>query len=351
MDMLRSLWIFLSSIARDGTAPLSGIGSVVLAVVAASGHTPGLPASYFWAAAFICFVFATFRVWLGEHHLADRLRQPATPARALDGGAAPDVAEPTPERVFLGSNSTPEFLVAQVKGHTKLQARKVIEVYLGKWLKVAGTVQDVSDRFSRGVEATVILPSSLWVVLDFDARWTDRVSILIKGSAITVVGQLQAVSEGGVVTLGQCEIVKSSEAFQGQNSPTWQSLADRFGQLENKPVPIWGEWILTIETSQYQWWIRHSSEVAVKMCLELCKEGGKSLLAEPSFILKFPRIAAITDDGDRWCSGVHLIAGIGKKTSDGASSQPGRVVHTEGGVVKDLPKASQVLCQMARNGF
>lgn len=131
----------------------------------------------------------------------------------------------------------------------------------------------------------------------------------------------------------------------------WKELASNFKELTRTPTPIWVDWIYTFETKRYDWWVRHSSEYAVKLCIELCKEGGRLLLAEPPFRQKFPDIAAVTDDGDRWLLAVYKVAGIGKVRASLQSSALGVVTTGEGGEIKDLPGASQVLCQMALNGF
>jgi len=133
-------------------------------------------------------------------------------------------------------------------------------------------------------------------------------------------------------------------------SQCWDSLADRFGRLEKKPFPIWAQWTYTAETNQYKWTIRHSSDVAISMCIELSKEAGRLLLAEPTFKTKFPAVAAIVDAGDRWCLAVHKVGKMGKVSVLGGATQP-EVLHGEMGEIKDFPGASQVLCQMARNGF
>lgn len=131
----------------------------------------------------------------------------------------------------------------------------------------------------------------------------------------------------------------------------WEYLAARFKELPFEPIRIWGEWIYTNETKQYQWWVRHPSEVGVKMCIELCKEAGRLLLAEPRFRVRFPDVSAVLDDGDRWLLAVYKVSGIGKLTATGTSASYGVLTTSEGGEIKDLSGASQVLCQMARNGF
>ncbi|MGA8221161.1 MAG: deaminase [Candidatus Acidiferrales bacterium] len=131
----------------------------------------------------------------------------------------------------------------------------------------------------------------------------------------------------------------------------WRSLFDRFKAIDVKPIPVWAEWIYTIESKQYEWWVRHSSEVAVKLSIELCKEGGKMLRMEPEFCRRFSDVAAVNDDGDRWLVGLHKVAGVGKARGEGKTVNQGVVTHSENGEIRDLPGASQVLCQMAINGF
>jgi len=131
----------------------------------------------------------------------------------------------------------------------------------------------------------------------------------------------------------------------------WEAVAIKFKSLVAQPIPIRGEWIYTFETKRYEWWVRHPSDTAAKLCIEICKEAGRLLLAEPSFREKFRDIAAIIDDGDRWLLAVYKVAKIGKVTAKLSSSTYGVATTGEGGEIKDLPGASQVLCQMALNGF
>jgi hypothetical protein len=136
-----------------------------------------------------------------------------------------------------------------------------------------------------------------------------------------------------------------------RRSESWKELARRFKEIENEPIRMWAEWIYTFETKQYEWWIKHPSENAVKLCMELCKEAGRVLLAEQSFQRKFHDIAAVIDDGDRWLLAIYKITGIGKIRAQMKSASYGVEQNAEAGEIKDLPGASQVLCQMAVNGF
>lgn len=131
----------------------------------------------------------------------------------------------------------------------------------------------------------------------------------------------------------------------------WESLAARFKQLVREPMPVWAEWIYTNETKHYEWWIRHPSEVNVKMCLELCKEGGRLLLIEPNLREQFPEVSTVLDDGDRWLLAIRKVARIGKMRAEGTTASCGAVTTRQAGEIRDVSGASQVLCQMARNGF
>jgi hypothetical protein len=63
---------FLSAFVRDWVALMSGIAAVLLGIVGASSDQP-LERRWFWIAAVICYLVASFRVWRAEHlaYLAD----------------------------------------------------------------------------------------------------------------------------------------------------------------------------------------------------------------------------------------------------------------------------------------
>jgi hypothetical protein len=137
-----------------------------------------------------------------------------------------------------------------------------------------------------------------------------------------------------------------------QKGDQWEAVARKFGNLVTRPIPIRAEWMYTVETKYYRWTVRHSSDTEVKLCIAICDEAGRLLLAEPSFRKKFPDIATIADDGDRWLVAIYKVATIGQVTANATEARFGVVVATgEGGEIKDLPGASRVLCQMALNGF
>ena len=71
---------FLRLLWRDMVALMSGLASVILAVLGAIVQGT-LPAWTFWAASAICLIFACYRVWLREHK--DRLEAMAVSPREV----------------------------------------------------------------------------------------------------------------------------------------------------------------------------------------------------------------------------------------------------------------------------
>jgi hypothetical protein len=53
-------------------------------------------------------------------------------------------ADATTDRIFVSESITPEYLIDFFKEHTAVQAAKLTEVYIGKWMKVTGSVQEVT---------------------------------------------------------------------------------------------------------------------------------------------------------------------------------------------------------------
>jgi hypothetical protein len=146
--------------------------------------------------------------------------------------------------------------------------------------------------------------------------------------------------------------VATGASKAAQKSEQWEAIASKFEKLPNRPIPIRAEWMYTVETKHYGWKVRHSSDVSTALCIAICEEAGRLLLTVPSFKKKYPDIAAIADDGDRWLVAIYKVAKIGEVTANATEARFGVVVATgEGGEIKDLPGASKVLCQKALNGF
>lgn len=119
---------------------------------------------------------------------------------------APVSAKPsTQERVFV--NLTADEIVKPFHDHTNLAARRLFEIYKGKWFRVEGAVANVSPYSDR--EVYVVLqtqpPNSTMISLYFDKPWFSRVEVLTRGSKIKAIG---VITRGGSGTLGldHCEL-------------------------------------------------------------------------------------------------------------------------------------------------
>lgn len=111
------------------------------------------------------------------------------------------------ERITI--DVTPEYLVSFFNNHTAVQANKLAEAYIGKWMKTSGTVQDVESQ--PGHILVLFRPSQHGplVYAPFrEQRWTDRVMTLKLGDNLTVFGQIRNVDRL-TLFMDKCEIVDS----------------------------------------------------------------------------------------------------------------------------------------------
>jgi hypothetical protein len=93
--------------------------------------------------------------------------------------------------------------------HVSVQAMKLLEPFLGKWLKVSGQLSDLNKIGTTWhVGAWIREPDgeSLQLSLSFENGWGPRLSILSRGANIKVLGQIQEVRQR-FVGLTRCELV------------------------------------------------------------------------------------------------------------------------------------------------
>ncbi len=107
-------------------------------------------------------------------------------------------------------NVEPNYLTGMFKGYTILQAKKLAENYMGKWMKLAGPINDVTQL---GDTYIVYLENHLYqsgatVSMRFDKSWKDRLSVLKIGDNIVVLGQIKEIDRT-VVLLDKCELIDS----------------------------------------------------------------------------------------------------------------------------------------------
>jgi hypothetical protein len=106
---------------------------------------------------------------------------------------------------------TPEYLTELFDEHTSIQAEKLIEAFIGKWMRLSGPVGNVSAIGEDAV--SVSLKSETFehpvVFLRFYGKCTieNQLRVLKKGDEITVIGQIREVTSMWI-ELENCELEK-----------------------------------------------------------------------------------------------------------------------------------------------
>jgi hypothetical protein len=113
-------------------------------------------------------------------------------------------------RNFVGASITPEYLVGLFKEHTSIQARKLIEPFTGKWMRVSGQVNEVISSSSDLAQVTFSgrgLTSDLaGIYMYFRTKDSiERLTILRRGDSLTIVGKIRDVS-AVQIDLDTCEL-------------------------------------------------------------------------------------------------------------------------------------------------
>ena len=113
---------------------------------------------------------------------------------------------PRDERIFLPEEITIKSLVDLTQGLTEVQAQGLIGPYIGKWKTVSGPIGNVTqDEFSKRVALDIRI-DDLLVMLWFDGRWLDRLTILPPRHMIRANGKISNISRHGL-WLSQCELL------------------------------------------------------------------------------------------------------------------------------------------------
>jgi len=111
---------------------------------------------------------------------------------------------PPNERMVV--DVTPEYLTSFFEKHTSIQATKLVEDYIGKWIKVAGPLGDVYPN-QVTFERTSRFGPTVFMYFDMNI-WKDRLAVLRRSRRIEVLGQLERVS-AMEVHLKNCELISS----------------------------------------------------------------------------------------------------------------------------------------------
>jgi|SRR5579859_1612084 len=113
-----------------------------------------------------------------------------------------------PSRIFLPDDINAEYLTGLYKTNTALQADGLAAPYRGRWMRVSGSVDNVSEEYGVFTISAFFpesrQPHRAVVLLRFDKRRADQVSLLKRGSALKAIGKVDIVNAAGV-SLADCE--------------------------------------------------------------------------------------------------------------------------------------------------
>jgi hypothetical protein len=126
--------------------------------------------------------------------------------------AASVIEQPRPEeRIFI--DVTPEYLAGFFKEHTDIQAQRLLSAYIGKWMESSGHLGEVSRvSFTELLQVSFQEVAAVTVIMFFSLEWADRLSVIKRGSPITVIGKIERAG-GNFVSFYDCELIS-----QGQHS-------------------------------------------------------------------------------------------------------------------------------------
>ncbi|MGO9008129.1 MAG: OB-fold protein [Beijerinckiaceae bacterium] len=99
-----------------------------------------------------------------------------------------------------------KYLTELCNDKTELQCINITATYVGKWIIVSGVVKDVSAlNLSIWPYISVMMNDTLDITIhaDFDKSYSEHISWMIKGTKITVHGQIEKIRRYGI-SLGEC---------------------------------------------------------------------------------------------------------------------------------------------------
>lgn len=116
------------------------------------------------------------------------------------------------DRIIVSASVTPAYLIGLFKEHTGIQAKKLIEQYLGKWMPIMGRVHDTHQRskfnFSKPEEKVAqlfIFDDGHLLIARFSEPWVERIAILRRGDEVRLIGKIAEVNALNL-ELDDCEL-------------------------------------------------------------------------------------------------------------------------------------------------
>lgn len=193
-----------------------------------------------WVGRWLVFMFGAWLFWRSLH--ASLTAPVAVPQIRSIASVQPSVNQPTESpspsaklttrrkagRTYV--DTTIESLVGLFEGRLDIQAKRLIQPYIGKWTTVHGPLGDVhadnddemvAVTFDRQDDQVVHFPD---VYLFFKPSWGNRLAALKKGDSITVVGRITKIDTWRV-TLWDCELEAVGVTGADQTSDDLRSVA------------------------------------------------------------------------------------------------------------------------------
>ncbi|HEY2034062.1 MAG TPA: hypothetical protein VGH02_10295 [Rhizomicrobium sp.] len=108
-----------------------------------------------------------------------------------------DLANNDPSKFFVRESVTPSYLCDLYEGKTSIQASKLAAPFVGKWLRVSGPLQNVTEPTTDGQFFVSLKQKSIsdpLIFLQFGSEWLEKLTIIPRGDIITAIGQISAVT-------------------------------------------------------------------------------------------------------------------------------------------------------------
>jgi hypothetical protein len=162
------------------------------------------------AFAFSLFIVKLIRSWLNPEIAASE-HSHASPREPKASISLPITVPPLisqsqhDDRIIV--EVTPEYFGDFFARHTEIQATKMVENYIGKWMRVSGQLSNAS-AYDYGFSIVTLQNSSYLHMIFRDKKLIDRISVMVPKQPITIMGQITNVSTLSL-RLDNCEIINN----------------------------------------------------------------------------------------------------------------------------------------------
>jgi hypothetical protein len=136
--------------------------------------------------------------------------------------------------------------------------------------------------------------------------------------------------------------------LKAEAQSSWRTLGERFKGINDNGA-VTARWEQELKTTEFSWVILGTSMILNTLCTEMCKEAGRKLSTSKPLVKKFPDIAAIQSDRDRWLVAILQILETREVRGNAGSILSGKRTDSQYGVISQLTETSQALCSRLSN--